>query len=57
MWFVVSKSERDRQERHMNEQFRKMIAEHADKAERRRQWEAGKCKCCGRNDPLPPWLY
>ncbi len=57
MWIFTGKEDRERQEQFMADQMRKMIAEHEEKRKRRAAWEAGKCPHCGRNDPIPPWLY
>ena len=40
-----------------HEQFQRMLEDARNKSEARKAWEACKCPHCGRNDPLPPWLY
>ncbi len=57
MWFIVTEEERKKQEEHATQQFTRIMEESAKRSEARKAWEACKCPYCGRNDPLPPWLY
>lgn len=57
MWFI--ETETDRKKREEAQRERLLLAGEAARAksEARAAWLAGKCPHCGRNDPMPPWLY
>ena len=57
MWYVVTPEETEKQNRYASEQFKRAVEEAERKRKARESHDACKCPHCGRNDPLPPWLY
>lgn len=56
-YHIITPEIQEAQRKSSELQFKMMMEEARQKSEARKAHEKCRCPHCGRNDPLPPWLY